>query len=195
MSWLLWVTLTVPQPSEASLRLLDSGHREAAAGRWDAAYRYYDQARRTTPGWADPLAGLGRSVLHQGDLDEAAAWYDALAALEAPVLARTGQALGECVRREGSGAVPAGTCVRYAAARESGAEALQQVLVEAPSLAPAWADLGALLQDSGLREEAIGRGLEADPESGTFGVLVVQQQVLLLGAETSYQRAPSRVTR
>ena len=177
----MWVTLAVAQPSEAAARLLESGHLEAAAGRWDVAYRYYDQARRTTPGWEEPLEGLARSALHQGQLERAGAWYDALAVLDAPAPARTGQALGECVRKERGGAVPAGICARYAEARQSGREALQEVLVDAPGLAPAWADLGGLLEDPVLRSAAVEQGLQGEPEPGTFRVLVVQQQVLLFG--------------
>lgn len=181
MSWLLWVALAAAQPSPAASRLVHTGHQEAAAGRWDAAIRYYEQAHRSAPGWAAPLLGLGRSALHQALPEQALAWFDLAAALDAPVDARSGQVLGECVRREQASAVPLGTCANYVEARRQGAPALRTLLAEAPALAPAWAELVPLLADPAARADAIMRGLAADPEPGTFGVLVVHRQAQFLG--------------
>ena len=172
--------LALAQPSPAASRLVDTGHQEAAAGRWDSASRYYQQAHKAAPGWGQPLLGLGTAGLHLADLDAAGKWFGILSTLDDPVLVRAGQALGECVRREYAGEVGEGTCRTYAAARGDMA-ALEALVVLAPMLAPAWCDLALEHPDPATRAEALARGLASDPEPATWRILVVVRQRALVG--------------
>jgi hypothetical protein len=184
LAWLVVVGGALAEPPPAAIRLQSAGEQEAAAGRWDIAGRYFGQAHRNAPDWKAPLTALGRVSLETGALTMALQWFDALGALPED-RDRMGAALSECVRRELALTVPHGVCRQYFYARIESDErrraALESVLSLAPELAPGWADLVALIEDPASRHAAIDRGLAANPDSLSWGVLAAQRQALLLG--------------
>ena len=56
---------------------------------------------------------------------------------------------------------------------------LEDLVQELPTFAPAWKDLAALLDDDDARLAAITRGLAADPDRETAGVLQVNRALIL----------------
>ncbi|GEM_PF-5010580 len=186
MIHLLALGVVVAGSTPATARLQQTGDAEATAGRWDTAARYYEQAHRGSPDWPEPLIGLARAALQQGDLTPAGVWFERLAALETGH-ARVGVVLGNCVAREREQAVPGGTCRGYLEVLlgppDTRLDALEALVVDAPALASAWADLARQRADPEARRQAIERGLAAQPGPQVFGELLVLQQQLLWGVE------------
>ncbi len=146
------------------------------------ASRYYEQAHLNVPGWEAPLLRLGEVSLQLGDLDGAVSWYQRAEVLPTSTT-REPAAVQACVAREREERLEAGTCARYAATwREPGRvrrASLESLLATEPDLAPAWADLVALLDDPALQLAAIEEGLAQDPDPATYGILMVHRTMLM----------------
>jgi tetratricopeptide (TPR) repeat protein len=162
-------------------------HRQARqAGEnsdYDRALRLLDEAHRLAPNWPYPVYDAAFTYLLQDDAVRAEEYYAKVDRL-APRGFFTCKTSLWSLRRELAGDLPPGFSKAYATLEwiQDPAEkrAIMQSLVKRfPAHAPAWKDLAVLLEDPEDCLEAVARGLAADPDDETKGVLLIRRAIIL----------------
>jgi tetratricopeptide (TPR) repeat protein len=90
----------------------------------------------------------------------------------------------DVLEREEAGELPVGIYLGYSmlewiedpAAKEA---RVRELLARAPGFAPGWKELAMLLEDDAARLEAVERGLAADPDPETRGILLINRALVL----------------
>jgi tetratricopeptide (TPR) repeat protein len=162
-------------------------HRQARqAGEqadYDRAIRLLDEAHRLAPNWPYPVYDAAFTYLLQDDVVRAEQHYAEVDRL-APRGFFTCKTSLWSLRRELAGELPAGFSKAYATLEwvQDPAEKraiLQGIVGRFPDHAPAWKDLAVLLEDPEACLEAVTRGLAANPDDETKGVLLIRRAIIL----------------
>lgn len=168
-------------PSEAHA-LHQEGRKAGAEGDLRRALELLFRAHQLAPDWAYPPYDIAFTYLLNGDLEEAENWYAAVDSLE-PRGFFTAKTFLHTIRRERSGELPRGFSKAFAMLEwlpeDNQRAALQKIVVSFPSFAPAWKQLAYLTGDEGEKLEALNRGLAADPDDETYGMLVLNKALLI----------------
>ncbi len=169
-------------PTEA-VRLHEEARAAGARGEYDRALVLLDAAHALAPGWPYPVYDAAFTYLLQGDTDTAERCYAEVDRM-APRGFFTCKTTLDSLRRERAGELPEGFCKGFAALESlddlSGKKAiLDGIVARFPGFAPAWKELAALLDDPGDRLRAIERGLGAEPDPETRGMLLMNKALVL----------------
>jgi tetratricopeptide (TPR) repeat protein len=169
-------------PSDAAL-LHRRARQAGEGGDYEEALRLLDQARGLAPGWPYPVYDAAYTYLLQGDAVRAEQRYAEVDRL-APRGFFTCKTSLDGLRRELAGELPPGFCRAYATLEWVRDAAEKRALLEGivrgfPGFAPAWKELANLLEDPGACMEAITRGLAAEPDDETRGMLLIRRATLL----------------
>lgn len=165
-------------PTDA-VRRHEEARAAGATGDYDRALVLLDAAHAMAPGWPYPVYDAAFTYLLQGDTDTAERCYAEVDRL-APRGFFTCKATLDCLRRERAGELPAGFCRAFTTLESlddlpAKKGVLEGIVARFPGFAPAWKELAALLDDSGDRLRAIERGLEAEPDPETRGMLLLNK--------------------
>ena len=161
-------------PPEA--RLLHEGGRQAGgAGDYKGALDLLTRAAKLAPAWPYPIYDRAFTYLLMKNFDAARADYLATVALS-PRGYFTAITSADLLMREKKGELPAGTCLAYSLMEDMNdpaekAKQLRGLVARIPKLAPAWKDLAYLANDDKERMNLIEKGLAAQPDAETRGML------------------------
>lgn len=169
-------------PTEA-VRLHEEARAAGARGEYDRALVLLDAAHALAPGWPYPVYDAAFTYLLQGDTDTAERCYTQVDRL-APRGFFTCKTTLDSLRRERAGKLPAGFCKGFAALESLDDPPRKKAILDGivarfPGFAPAWKELATLLDDAGDRLRAIEKGLEAEPDPETRGMLLLNKALVL----------------
>jgi tetratricopeptide (TPR) repeat protein len=169
-------------PTEA-VRLHEEARAAGARGEYDRALVLLDAAHALAPGWPYPVYDAAFTYLLQGDTDTAERCYAEVDRM-APRGFFTCKTTLDSLRRERAGELPEGFCKGFAALESLDdlprkKAILDGIVARFPGFAPAWKELAALLDDPGDRLRAIERGLGAEPDPETRGMLLLNKALVL----------------
>ncbi len=169
-------------PGEA-VQLHQEARLAGTRGDYRSALVFLDHARALAPDWPYPIYDAAFTYLLQGDTEAAEELY-AEVDLMAPRGFFTCKTTLDCLRQEHAGALPAGFSRTFTALEwlddAAQKKAVLETMVDAyPAFGPAWKELSALLDDPDERLHAITRGLEADPDPETRGILLINRALVL----------------
>jgi tetratricopeptide (TPR) repeat protein len=169
-------------PTEA-VRLHEEARAAGAQGEYDRALVLLDAAHALAPGWPYPVYDAAFTYLLQGDTDTAERCYAEVDRM-APRGFFTCKTTLDSLRRERAGELPEGFCKGFAALESLDdlprkKAILDGIVARFPGFAPAWKELAALLDDPGDRLRAIERGLGAEPDPETRGMLLLNKALVL----------------
>lgn len=169
-------------PPEAE-RLHQQARQAGEAGDYDQAVQLLDQAHEIAPDWPYPVYDTAFTHLLQGDAVRAEQYYTEVDRL-APRGFFTCKTSLYCLRRELAGGLPAGFCKAYATlewVRDPAEKRaiLQGIADRFPTFAPAWKELSNLLETPDACLEAVTRGLAAEPDGDTKGMLLIRHAGIL----------------
>jgi tetratricopeptide (TPR) repeat protein len=169
-------------PTEAA-RLHEEARAAGARGEYDRALVLLDAAHALAPGWPYPVYDAAFTYLLQGDTDTAERCYAEVDRM-APRGFFTCKTTLDSLRRERAGELPEGFCKGFAALEALDdlprkTAILDGIVARFPWFAPAWKELAALLDDPGDRLRAIERGLGAEPDPETRGMLLMNKALVL----------------
>lgn len=162
-------------------------HQEArlagARGDYRRALTFLDHARALAPDWPYPIYDAAFTYLLQGDTEVAEELYAEVDQM-APRGFFTCKTTLDCLRQEHAGTLPVGFSRTFTSLEwlddAAQKKAVLETMVEAyPAFGPAWKELSVLLDDPGERLRAITRGLEADPDPETRGILLINRALIL----------------
>ncbi|HSZ41887.1 MAG TPA: hypothetical protein VK817_18170 [Trebonia sp.] len=167
---------TVP---ETARKLHEQGRAAGARGHFDEAIALLDQARAAAPGWPYPLYDMAFSYLLADRPADAAQLYAEVDRM-APRGFFTCKTSLHTLRLELAGELPPGFSRSFAtlewmqdpAAKKA---VLTGITEEFPAFGPAWKELSMLLNDPDERLRALDRGLAADADAETRGMLVLNK--------------------
>jgi len=168
-------------PSEAHT-LHQEGRKAGAEGDLVRALELLFRAHQLAPDWAYPPYDIAFTYLLNEDLEEAEKWYAVVDSLE-PRGFFTAKTFLHTIRRERSGELPRGFSKAFAMLEwlpeDTQRDALQKIVASFPAFAPAWKQLAYLTGDEDAKLEALNRGLAADPDDETYGMLMLNKALLV----------------
>lgn len=168
-------------PDEANA-LHQEGREAGSAGDPVRALELFARAHQLAPQWAYPPYDMAFTYLLQGDLEQAETWYARVDELE-PRGFFTAKTSLDLVRRERRGELPGGFVKAFTVLEwlpeDQQRAALQHIVTRLPGVAPAWKQLAALTADDRAKLEMLDRGLAANPDDETYGVLVWNKALVL----------------
>jgi tetratricopeptide (TPR) repeat protein len=168
-------------------RAAESLHQQAreAGGRGDykKAVELLEQASELAPEWPYPVYDRAFTHMLMNDFDGARAYYRKTLELWPRGFFAAVTAL-HTLLREQNGELPVGTYLAYlslewiedAPKRE---HAVREMVRRIPQFAPAWKEFASLCDEEGERLTAIERGLAANPDAGTKGMLNINKALVL----------------
>lgn len=154
-----------------------------AQGNYEEALKLLAQARIAAPAWPYPAYDAAYTHLLKKDFAAALTAYEETLRL-APRGFFTAITAVHTLKREEAGELPPGTYLGYLMLEwlsnpEQQARAMRGLTEKQPSFAPAWFKLSTTLEDRSLKLNAIERGLGAEPDRETLGILLVNKAILL----------------
>ncbi len=170
-----------PIPDEANA-LHQEGRKAGSAGDPVRALELFARAHQLAPRWAYPPYDMAFTYLLNDELELAETWYARVDELE-PRGFFTAKTSLDLIRRERRGELPRGFVKGFTVLEwlpeDQQLMALQQIVTRLPGVAPAWKQLAALITDDNAKLEVLDRGLAANPDDETYGVLVLNKALVL----------------
>ena len=172
-------------PAEAR-RLHEQGRTFGAKGEHAKAAAAFEQAGRLAPVWPFPIYDLAYTHLLEGKSEQALANYLRVDKLEPRGFFTTKTAIWT-LEREQSGQFDRGTYLAYLSIEWTEDEAkkieIARKLVEKfPGFAPAWKEVGLAAENSDEALRCYERGLSANPDPETYGMLQINKAIRLANA-------------
>jgi len=166
--------------------LHEQGRLFGGQGDYAKAVAAFEQASRLAPQWPYPVYDLAYTRLLEGKLEEALAGYSQVDKLEPRGFFTTKTAIWT-LERERSGQFGLGTYLAYlsieSAQPESKKVEIARKLVEKfPDFAPGWKELGLAAENSDEALRCFERGLSANPDAETYGMLQINKAIRLSNA-------------
>jgi tetratricopeptide (TPR) repeat protein len=174
------VPVTIP---ETAKKLHEQGRAAGASGHFDEAIALLDQAHAAAPDWPYPLYDMAFSYLLADRPADAAVIYAEVDRM-APRGFFTCKTSLHTLRRELAGEFPPGFSRSFATLEWMGDPAAKKAVLrgiteEFPAFGPAWKELSMLLTDPDERLRALDRGLAAEGDAETRGMLILNKAGLL----------------
>lgn len=169
-------------PAEAK-----SLHQQArVAGRsgdYKKAISLLVQASNLAPDWPYPVYDMAFTYLMIEDVENARKYYRKTVDLS-PRGFFTAITAIDALDREKKGDLPAGTYLAYLSLEwthdpEKRTRIVQGLVQRVPGFAPAWKELATISENDSEKTLAIERGLEANPDSETRGILEINKASIL----------------
>ncbi len=167
---------------EAS-RLHQEGRMLAGEGKYAESVEKLKAAMEIQPEWAYPPYDLAYTYSLMGDDASALKYYELTDSLRPHGFFTCKTALWS-LRAERDGKFPHGAYMTFMqiewSSNDKEKKAIAQMIVDTlPLYAPAWMELSHLLEDNLARLDAIERGLAADPDAETKGMMLINKAAIL----------------
>lgn len=169
-------------PAEAE-SLHEQARRAGGAGDYKKAITLLEQAAKLAPDWPYPVYDMAYTYLLMNDAGNALKHYRRTVELS-PRGFFTAITACDTLTREEKGELPAGTYMAYLSLEwmdDAGkkAEAVRKLAKRVPTFAPAWKELAMLTDDDTEKLDVIEKGLAANPDAETKGVLEINRALVL----------------
>ncbi len=169
-------------PAEAE-SLHNQARRAGGAGDLKKAIALLERASSLDPEWPYPVYDMAYTYLLMKDTENARKYYRRTVEL-APRGFFTAITALDALEREAKGDLPAGTYLAYLSLEwmdDPGkkADAVRQLVKHIPGFAPAWKEQAMQEGTDAEKLAAIGRGLAANPDGETKGILLVNKSLIM----------------
>lgn len=169
-------------PAEASA-LHQRARQAGGRGEYEQAITLLDNASELAPQWPYPVYDRAYTHLLMKDFDAARADYQKTVAL-APRGFFTAITALDILTREQTGEFPRGTYLAYLSLewvddRAKKIDTVRHLVNRLPRFAPGWADLASFADQDSERLTAIEKGLAAEPDAETRGMLEINRALVL----------------
>jgi tetratricopeptide (TPR) repeat protein len=168
-------------PAEA-LSLHKQARQAGGEGDYKRALALLDRASDLAPKWPYPVYDKAYTLLLMKDFDGAREYYRKTIKLS-PRGFFTAIAALDTLEKEHAGVLPSGTYLAYLSLEwiEDKGEKIRtvrQLVNRLPQFAPGWKELAVLSEEDGERLAALEKGLMADPDAETKGMLQINRALI-----------------
>lgn len=182
VNWEIVGSMEIPPEARA---LHEKGRALGSKGDNEGAIANFLSAQRLAPEWPHPVYDAAYAYLLMNDIERALPLYQKVNSL-APRGFFNAKSEFDCVQREAAGKLPTGFCAAFVKTEwidnpASRRAVLAGVVAKFPGFAPAWKELSGVLESDDERAMAIERGLAANPDPETAGMLLINKAILLNG--------------
>jgi tetratricopeptide (TPR) repeat protein len=169
--------------SAAAQSLHQKGREAGGRGDYEIAIGLFEKAEELAPAWPYPVYDRAYTHLLTNDFDAARTYYQTTLELSPRGFFTAITALDTLVR-EKNGDLPVGTYLAYLSLEWTENEtqkdgAIREMVKQIPQFAPAWKEFASLCHDDDERFAAIERGLAANPDAETKGMLEINKALVL----------------
>ncbi|WDI42051.1 tetratricopeptide repeat protein [Bremerella sp. P1] len=169
-------------PAKAN-QLHQQARQLGAAGQYDEAIRLLTEAQTLAPDWPYPTYDMAFSYLLKQDFAKARQCYQKVIELSPRGFFTALTAL-DTLDREAAGELPEGTYAAYSSLEwvddpQQKAQLIGVLVERLPSFAPAWKEYALQCQEPAEKLEAIEKGLAANPDAETKGILLINKALTL----------------
>lgn len=173
---------TTEIPAKAN-ELHQKARQLGAAGEYEQAIELLAQAQSLAPEWPYPVYDAAFTYLMMRDFEKAREFYKRTVDLSPRGFFTALTAL-DTLEREAAGDLPEGTYAAYVSLEwidspEQKAELVAALIERIPTFAPAWKEHALLCDDPSNRLASIEKGLAANPDAETKGILLINKAVTL----------------
>ena len=170
----------VPQQAH---ELHQRARKAGQAGNYQRALSLLDSASSLAPDWPYPIYDAAFTHLLMKNFDKALEDYRAVDRL-APRGFFTAKTAIDVLQKEAEGKFPRGLYLDYLRLEwindeATKSEAIKKLVAAHPKFAPAWKEYALLCEDAEKKMEAIDKGLEAEPDPETRGLLLINKALAL----------------
>lgn len=171
-------------PAEAQTLHMQA-RQAGASGDYQQAIALLERASNLAPAWPYPVYDMAFTYLLMNDSDNARRYYAKTLELS-PRGFFTAITASDALDRELKGDLPAGTYMAYLSLEwmdDAGrrAEAIHQLSNRIPQFAPVWKEQAMLAESNAERLAAIERGLAANPDGESKGILMINKALIMAG--------------
>ncbi len=165
-----------------AIELHQRARQHGAAGQYNQALELLAQAQRFAPGWPYPPYDMAFTYLLMQDFANARVCYERTVQLSPRGFFTALTAL-HTLNREAAGELPQGTYAAYMSLEwiedaAQKAEQVQQFITQLPQFAPGWKEYALLCEDLQERMNALEKGLAANPDAETQGLLLLNKAMI-----------------
>jgi tetratricopeptide (TPR) repeat protein len=169
-------------PPEAEF-LHQQARQAGGAGDYKKALALLEQASNRAPRWPYPIYDMAYTYMLMKDFVNARTYYRKTVDL-APRGFFTAITALDSLTREERGELPVGTYLAYVSLEwlddaQEKAEAVRQLVKRVPAFAPGWEELAVLAGGDAEKLSAIEKGLAANPDAETKGLLQINKALIL----------------
>lgn len=169
-------------PQEAS-QLHQQARAAGARGDYENAISLLIRAHQLAPDWPYPVYDMAFTYLLMNDSENARTHYRETVRLSPRGFFTAITALA-ALDKEAEGKLPQGTYVTYMSLEWTNDSAKKQETIRSlvqrvPQFAPVWKEYALICHDADRKLEAIEKGLAADPDAETLGILMINQALTL----------------
>lgn len=169
-------------PAEAET-LHKQARQAGGSGNYKKAITLLEQAAKLAPQWPYPVYDMAYTYLLMKDADNARKHYRKTVELAPRGYFTAITALDTLVREE-KGELPPGTYLAYLSLEwlddpAKKAETVRQLLKRVPAFAPGWKEVAVLAGDDADKLAAVAKGLAANPDAETKGILLINKALIL----------------
>ncbi|HEY1067352.1 MAG TPA: tetratricopeptide repeat protein, partial [Pirellulales bacterium] len=169
--------------SDEAKLLHDEARIAGRAGELDKALALLERAADNARSWPYPVYDMAFTYLLKGDTEKARKYYRKTIEL-APRGFFTALTALDALDREARGDLPSGTYLTYLSLEWTKDEKEQAAIVgrlleSSPGFAPAWKSAAVQTDDVAEKLAAIERGLAANPDGETQGILLLNKALVL----------------
>jgi tetratricopeptide (TPR) repeat protein len=169
-------------PAEAE-SLHKQARKAGGAGEYKKAITLLERASSLAPAWPYPVYDTAFTYLLMKDADNARKYYRKTVEL-APRGFFTAITALDALDRESKGDLPAGTYLAYLSLEwmdnpGKKAEAVRQLVKRVPGFAPVWKEQAMQVESDAEKLAAIEKGLAANPDSETKGILLINKALIM----------------
>lgn len=177
-----WEVIGSEQIDPRAAQLHQQGRQAGARGEHQRALQLFAEASSIAPEWPYPVYDAALTHLLMGDVRTAHRGYAQVDRMS-PRGFFTAKTSLHALEQELNGLLPAGFCRAFAMLewlddRNQKRSLLEQIVARHPNFAPAWKELSRLLE-GGERYAAVMRGLAAQPDDETRGILLINKAIVL----------------
>lgn len=178
---LRWEVVNEKAETARGRELLEKGRKAGAAGDYATAIELFDEAHDNAPGWEYPVYEAAYTYLLMGNDEKSQEYYRRVNKLAPNGFFNTQQAI-VCLQRELDGDVERGTYRRLVLldrANPSTARLVARgIVAKTPDYAAAWERVAFFTEDPKKAQEAVDKGLAANPDPFTRDSLRMRRAII-----------------
>lgn len=177
-----WEIKSERSVSKIAIEYHNEGRQYGQQGNYEKSIEFLTKASETDPHWAYPIYDIAYTYLLMGNFEKALEFYKKVDSMSPRGFFTTKTAV-YTLEGEKNGVFPQGLYMAYISLewmeQKKKSEAILNLVNNLPNYAPAWKEIVGLSGNDEAALTAIEKGLNANPDKETYGILMINKALIL----------------